>query len=205
LKSEAGSASIRKVALTGGIATGKSHVLELFRRHGVPCLDADVLAHGATGPGTEAARAIAERFGPEVLDGDGGVDRRHLGRIVFADAAARRDLEAIVHPAVYRAITAGLRALELTGARLAIVDIPLLYETGRDRDFDFVIATVCPPEVQIARLVERGLTEEEARLRLAAQMPAAEKAARADVAITTAGPFEETARQVDQVLRRLLA
>jgi dephospho-CoA kinase len=139
-----------------------------------------------------------------VLEPGGGVDRRRLGEIVFADPAARRDLEAIVHPAVYRAITAGLRGLELTGARLAVVDIPLLYETGRAGDFDFVIATVCPPSVQLARLMSRGLTEDAARRRLAAQMPAEEKAARADVAIRTDGTFEETDRQVEQVWRRLL-
>ena len=103
-----------KAALTGGIATGKSHVLERFRRRGVPCLDADALAHGVMTAGTEATQAIAARFGPEVLAKDGAVDRTTLGPLVFADPVARRDLEAIVHPGVYRAITAGLRAFELT-------------------------------------------------------------------------------------------
>src|SRR5579862_5038635 len=98
-----------KVALTGGIATGKSYVLDQFRRHGIPCLDADVLAHGVMAPGTESTAAIAARFGADVLALDGSVDRRKLGPVVFSDAVARRDLEAIVHPAVYRAITAGLR------------------------------------------------------------------------------------------------
>ena len=118
-------------ALTGGIATGKSHVLERFRRLGAACLDADELAHGVTGAGTEATQAIAARFGAAMLDATGAVDRKKLGPLVFADPAARRDLEAIVHPAVYRAITAGLRAFELTGSAIAIVDIPLLYENGR--------------------------------------------------------------------------
>src|SRR5688500_5526901 len=117
-------------ALTGGIATGKSYVLDRFRRLGAACLDADVLAHGATAAGTEASQAIAARFGAGMLDPTGAVDRKKLGPIVFSDRAARRDLEAIVHPAVHRAITAGLRAFELTGATIAIVDIPLLYETG---------------------------------------------------------------------------
>src|SRR3954468_4570659 len=103
-----------KVALTGGIATGKSHVLERLRRLGVPCLDADALAHGVEAAGTEATQAIAARFGPGVLAGDGSVDRVKLGPIVFADKAARADLERIVHPDVYRAIGAGLRAFELT-------------------------------------------------------------------------------------------
>src|SRR6185295_992845 len=118
-----------RIALTGGIATGKSHVLEQFRKRGIPCLDADALAHGVEAPGTEATTAIAARFGADVLAADGSVNRAKLGPIVFGDPAARRDLEAIVHPAVYRAIAAGLRAFELTGSRIAIVDIPLLYET----------------------------------------------------------------------------
>jgi dephospho-CoA kinase len=193
-----------KVALTGGIATGKSYVLEQFRRRGVPCLDADALAHGVMAPGTEATTAIAARFGQEMLAPDGSVDRARLGPVVFADAAARRALETIVHPAVYRAITAGLRAFELTDAApLAIVDVPLLYETGADSKFDKVIVTECPPDVQIARLTARGLTESAARQRLAAQLPTRDKAARADFVIRTDGQFADTDRQVERVLAAL--
>ena len=193
-----------KVALTGGIATGKSYVLGRFRARGVPCLDADDLAHGVTAAGTEATQAIASRFGEEMLDKAGAVDRRKLGMLVFADAAARRELEAIVHPAVYRAITAGLRAFVLLGSsRLAVVDVPLLYESGHAADFDRVLATLCPAATQIARLTERGLSDEEARQRLAAQMPADEKAARADIVIDTGGTFDETDRQVEAALRNL--
>jgi len=193
-----------KVALTGGIATGKSYVLDQFRHHGVPCLDADELAHGVTAAGTEATQAIAARFGAGVLAADGAVDRQKMGPIVFADAAARRDLEAIVHPAVYRAIAAGLRAFELVGgAPLAIVDVPLLYESGHGSDFDRVIATVCPPDVQARRLLDRGLSEREAQQRLAAQMSAVEKASRADFMIRTDGSFEETNREVERVLNNL--
>ena len=119
---------------------------------------------------------------------------------------ARRELEAIVHPAVYRAIAAGLRAFELIGGSpLAIVDVPLLYETGHQSDFDRVIVTVCPVDVQLRRLIERGLTAAEARQRLAAQAPAAEKAARADFVINTEGSFEETDRQVDEMVATLEA
>jgi dephospho-CoA kinase len=193
-----------RVALTGGIATGKSHVLERFRGRGVPCLDADALAHGVTAEGTEASRAIAARFGQDILDRAGAVDRAKLAAIVFADETARRDLEAIVHPAVYRAISAGLRAFELLGGSpLAIVDVPLLYETGHAGDFDRVIATVCLPASQMARLVRRGLGETEARQRLAAQMPAIDKAARADLVIQTDGTFAETDAQVEQIWRKL--
>jgi dephospho-CoA kinase len=196
---------MQRVALTGGIASGKSYVLQRLRERGIPCLDADELAHGVMAPGTEAASAIAARFGADILDATGAVDRGKLGAIVFADAEARRDLERIVHPAVYRAIAAGIRAFELVdGSRLAVVDVPLLYETGRAGDFDKVIATVCPPDVQVQRLVARGLSEAEAARRLAAQMPAAEKAARADYMIRTDGTFAETDAQVERVLRLLL-
>jgi dephospho-CoA kinase len=193
-----------KIALTGGIATGKSYVLDQFRRRGVPCLDADALAHGVMAPGTEATQAIAARFGSEFLEADGAVDRKKLGPIVFADESARRDLEAIVHPAVYRAITAALRAFELIGGSPhAVVDVPLLYETGHESEFDRVIVAACPVEVQIRRLVGRGLSEQDARLRVAAQLPTDDKASRADFVINTDGSFEETDRQVGEVLQNL--
>ena len=193
-----------KVGLTGGIATGKSYVLEQFRRRGVPCLDADELAHGVTAAETEATAAIAARFGPEMLAADGSVDRTKLGPIVFADPAARRELEAIVHPAVYRAIQAGMRGFELVGdGAFAVVDVPLLYETGAEKTFDKVIVTVCAPEIQLARLRERGLTEDAARQRLAAQWPAEKKTARADFVVTTDGTFEETDEQVARVMKNL--
>lgn len=193
-----------RVALTGGIATGKSHVLQEFRKRGVPCLDADELAHGVTTAGTEATSEIAERFGRDVLDSSGAVDRHKLGAIVFADPSARRALEAIVHPAVYRAIAAGLRAFELLEhSPLVVADIPLLYETGHASDFDRVIVTVCSRDQQLRRLKDRGLSELEAEQRLAAQMSADEKALRADYLIQTDGTIESTNAQVDQVLKIL--
>ena len=195
-----------KVGLTGGIATGKSYVLEQFRRRGVPCLDADTLAHGVTASGTEATTAIAARFGAGVLAADGAVDRARLGPIVFADAAARRDLEAIVHPAVYRAIAAGVRAFEILGRDpFVIVDVPLLYETGAAKDFDRVIVTACLPATQLARLQQRGLSEAAARQRVAAQWPTDEKASRADFVVTTDGTFDETNAQVEAIYRKLRA
>lgn len=193
-----------KVALTGGIATGKSHVLEEFRRRGVPCLDADSLAHGVMAPGTEATVAIAARFGPDILAADGAVDRRKLGPIVFADAAARRELESITHPAVYRAVAAGVRAFELLGGYpFAVVDIPLLYETGGEKEFQKVIVTACPPEMQMARLVQRGMTPDAARQRLAAQWPTEAKASRADFVVRTDGTLQETDAQVDAIVQIL--
>ncbi len=194
---------MRRIALTGGIATGKSYVVAELRRRGVPCVDADELAHGVTAAGTEATAAIADRFG-DVLEPSGAVDRKRLGAIVFADAAARRDLEAIVHPAVYRALSAALRGFELVGGHpFAVADIPLLYETGREKEFERVIVTTCSPETQVERLKLRGLTEVQAKQRLAAQMPAAEKAKRADYVIDTEGTFEATKARVAEVVSAL--
>jgi len=192
-----------RIALTGGIATGKSYVLEQLRRHGVPCLDSDALVHGITSVGTEATAAIAARFGADILTPDGSVDRAKLGPVVFADPAARTDLERIVHPAVYRAIEAGLRGFERMGdTPFAVVDVPLLYETGAQDKFDRVVVTACPPELQLARLRERGMSETDARRRLAAQWPTAEKTARADFVITTDGSFEDTDRQIADLIQR---
>lgn len=192
------------IALTGGIATGKSYVLERCRRRGIPCVDADELAHGVTASGTEATAAIEARFGAGVLCADGSVDRAALAPIVFADPGARRDLEAIVHPAVFRAIAAAVRGFALSDAApFVVVDVPLLYETGADKTFDKVIVTTCDPATQLARLRDRGLTEEAAKQRLAAQWPTDEKARRADFVIRTDGSFDDTDRQIDDTIGTL--
>lgn len=163
------------------------------------------MAHGVMAAGTEATAAIAERFGAHVIAEDGSVDRAVLGPIVFADKAARRDLEAIIHPAVFRSIEVGLRAFaRLDDKGLAVVEIPLLYETGHASDFDRVIATVCTGDTQLTRLIGRGLSETQARLIIAAQMPAEEKAARADFVIRTDGTPADTDAQVERILTLLL-
>jgi len=195
---------MKRIALTGGIATGKSHVRADFERLGVPTVDADVLARQVVTPGSPALTAIVERFGPDILDGTRALDRRKLGAIVFADPAARRDLEHIVHPAVRGATDAWFASLDATRHPFAIADIPLLFETGRERDFDLTITTACDPATQLRRLMARdGLSEEEARQRLAAQMPTEEKVRRADYVIRTDGTAEETNRQVRDVLNEL--
>lgn len=197
---------MRRVALTGGIATGKTYVLERLRAAGVPVIDADDLVHGALLPGTPAAAAISQQFGPDVLDADGAVNRRALGARVFADSSARRTLEAILHPAVYDAIQQWFDDLKSSGAPLGVAAIPLLYETQHEADFQAVVVTACKPETQIRRVTERdGLSEGEARRRLAAQLPIEEKVNRADFVIRTDGTREETDRQVDETLEKLRA
>jgi dephospho-CoA kinase len=192
-----------RLALTGGIATGKTYIARRLAAAGVPVADADELARKAVALGTPALAAIEARFGAGVLQPDGSLDRKRLGEIVFSDAAARRDLEAITHPAVRAAIDRFFAGLPPT-TTLAVADIPLLYETGREVDFDRVLVAACRPEMQMDRLMTRdGLTREQAERRLAAQLPIAEKVSRADDVIWTTGSFEETDAQVKELIDRL--
>jgi dephospho-CoA kinase len=195
---------VRRVALTGGIATGKSHVRARFEALGVPTVDADILARSAVEPGSSGLAAVVERFGRDILDEAGNLDRRRLGAIVFADSAARRDLEAIVHPAVQQATDHWFTTLDPVAVPFAVADIPLLFEVGRERAFDMVVVAACDAETQVRRVMARdGLSEPEARSRLAAQMPIEEKVRRADCVIWTNGTTEETDRQVEEICARL--
>jgi len=200
-----------RVALTGGIATGKSHCLRAFAALGVETLDSDVLARDAVRPGTTGLEAVLARFGRGLVLPDGTLDRAALGRIVFADPAARRDLEAIIHPLVYAAIQARVgspsRAPTAPGPEvLSITDIPLLYESGHAQDFDRVVVAACRPDQQLQRLMLRdGLSETDARQRIASQLPIGLKAERADHVIDTSGQLADTDRKIVEVFERLRA
>jgi len=192
-----------RVALTGGIATGKSFCLSRFAARGAAIVDADQLAREAVAPGSGGLAAVVDRFGPGILSPDGSLDRAALARIVFGDSSARADLEAIVHPRVYRAIREWAGSQPPT-TRLAIADIPLLFETGHVHEFDKVIVCACSPGEQLRRLMARdALSEADARARLAAQWPIDEKVARADYVIRTDGPFAETEAQIKAVFDSL--
>jgi dephospho-CoA kinase len=194
-----------RVALTGGIGTGKSAVLARFAARGVPTVDADHLARAALAPGAPAAAAAIARFGPAIADVEGRIDRRALASIVFRDAAARRDLEAIVHPQVIGAIERWFVDLAATGgAALGLADVPLLYEAGMEGRFDRVVVVACAPAEQLRRVMARdGLSESEASARLAAQWPIDRKVTLADFVIRTDGSFEDTDRQVAATLTAL--
>lgn len=193
-----------QAALTGGIATGKSYCLARFQALGFPTIDADRLARLAVAPGSAGLAAVVERFGDGVLQADGSLDRSALARIVFSDRTARADLEAIVHPDVYRRIREWFAKLP-HGPRVAIADIPLLFETGHQHDFDCVIVAACTLEEQLRRLVERdGLSESDARARLDAQWPIDEKVERADYVIRTDGGFADSDNQIRRVYEQLL-
>jgi dephospho-CoA kinase len=207
---------VLRVALTGGIATGKSHCLRTFAALGVPVIDADVLARDAVRAGTRGFQHVTARFGADLVGADGELDRAALGRIVFNDPAARRDLEAIIHPQVFASImkwfdaldeTAGLQtpgvSQEMT-TPVAIADVPLLFETGHADDFDAVVVVACGPGEALRRLVDRdGLSLSDAKSRLNSQIPIEEKVARADHVIDTTGSKADTDRRVREVLELL--
>ncbi len=192
-----------RIALTGGIATGKSYVLARFCGAGVPTIDADAVVHETLADGGPAVATIKTRFGPSVTTPDGSIDRTALGKVIFADPRARADLEALVHPHVYRRIDEWFAELN-PPSLYAVADIPLLFETNHQRYFDRVVVASCPRPIQIERLVKRnGLTVSEACQRLGAQWPIEQKTALADYIIDTSGTFEQTDKQVDRVIEEL--
>jgi dephospho-CoA kinase len=194
-----------RVGLTGGIACGKSVVRRRIEEHAIPTLDADAVVHGLLEAGTDVTREIAEAFGPSVLNEDGSVDRKALGKIVFAGEEARARLNAIVHPRVHRGIDAFFERTGAEGSRVAVVDAALMVETGSFRRYDRVIVVHCPPDQQRERLMRRdGISREEAERRIAAQMPIEEKRGYADFLVDSSGTIEETLARTDAVVEELL-
>jgi dephospho-CoA kinase len=191
--------------LTGGIAAGKSVVSRRLSERGAAVVDADLLAREVVAPGTPGLAAVARRFGPTVLASDGSLDRQALGALVFSDPGARRDLEAVTHPAVRE--LSRLRMAEAVAddpARVVVYDVPLLVETRGAGEFDVVVVVHAPAEDRVARLVQlRGMTEEEARRRVAAQAGDDERLAVADLVVDSSGSLEQTLQQADVVLDRL--
>ena len=194
---------IRKIALTGGIATGKSYVANKLREAGVPMVDADVLAREVVEPGTPGLAAVRRRFGPDAVRRDGTMDRVRIAQIVFKDKRARLDLEAIVHPAVQKAVNDFFDSLPKR-TPYAVADIPLLFETAREKQFDAVIVVACPREMQLQRVMERNrLSKEDAERRLAAQLPIEKKLEKATYVIRTDGTFEDSNAQIAALLDTL--
>ena len=195
---------MRRIALTGGIATGKSHVLAQFTRAGVPTLDTDDLAHAAVAIGTPGLSEVIARFGPSVCAADGGLDRRAMAAVIFSDPQARRDLEAIVLPRVRQATERWLAGMDAQQHPYVVVAVPLLYEVGRDKDFDAVIVTTCSADAQRARLMARSsISVTEAQQRIDAQLPQELKVSRADYVIDTNGRVADTDNQVAALMERL--
>jgi dephospho-CoA kinase len=187
---------VLRIGLTGGIGSGKSTVSSLLAERGALLVDADVLAREVVAPGAPGLAGIVEAFGEAVLTADGALDRPALAAVVFGDPAARARLDGIVHPLVRS------RAVELIAAMpgdaVVVQDIPLLVETGQAGSFDLVLVVEADLETRVARLVQRGLPEADARARIAAQATDEQRRAVADVVLDNSGTPGELAAQVDR-------
>jgi dephospho-CoA kinase len=194
-----------RFGLTGGIASGKSAVAAMLRELGVSVLDADALAHQLIDPGQPAYAEVVREFGPAIIDGQGRVDRAKLGALVFADRAKLDRLNAIVHPRVAEVVLRQFDEWQHSGTReTAFVEAALLIESGIHKYLDGLVVAWCTPEQQIERLTARGLPEDEARRRIAAQMPVEEKLRLADEKIDCSGTLDQTRQQVEALAAKLL-
>lgn len=194
------------VALTGGVAAGKSTVTEVLGSLGAHIIDADVLARKAVEPGTPAFEQIVARFGPVVVDESGGLDRSALGDIVFRDPQAREALNAIVHPQVKSLYDQALADALHNPGRVTVYAVPLLAEARSTTEFDAVIVVDAPAETRVARLREhRGLTEEQARSRVDAQVSDDERVALADSVVDASGDLAQTQRAARELYEELVS
>ena len=202
----------RIIGLSGGIGSGKSTVTRLLADLGASAIDADAIVHELQAPGTPMLAAIANAFGDHLIDASGALDRAALGEVVFRDAEARSQLGNIVHPPVISEMMRRAAAARERGEPLAVLDIPLLFEGARRgtgsaavMSFDATVLVWVPVEVQIERTVARdGCTPDEARRRIAAQLPIDEKKAMADHVVDNSGTPQETERQVKALFEELL-
>ncbi|MGB8543281.1 MAG: dephospho-CoA kinase [Candidatus Acidiferrales bacterium] len=193
-----------RVGLTGGIATGKTTVASMLRERDVPVLDADPLGHALLEPGQAAYEEVVAAFGKDILDGYGNVNRSKLGALIFADAEKRARLNQILHPRIRDVVQRWFAATdEPDGPQFAVVEAALLVEADYTKDLDKLVVCWCRPEQQMERLLQRGLSEQEAQQRIAAQMPLDEKRNRADLVLDCSGSFEETETQVNQAVEQI--
>jgi dephospho-CoA kinase len=194
------------VALTGGIATGKSVIAAYLKKRGCYIHHADLAARDLMKPGRPAWKAVIQHFGSGILNPDGSVNRPRLGQVIFSNQAEREYLNRLIHPLVLARKKRVIRRLEKSGRyRIFVSEAALTIEAGFTSLFDKIIVAHCPEEIQVRRLMERdGLGRRDARRRIGSQMPAAEKLRQADYIIDTSGTLEETARQTEWVYRRLL-
>lgn len=195
-----GEGAVKTLALTGGIGTGKSAVARILRDMGVSVIDADEAVRAVQAPGAEGLRRLVEAFGPSILTERGELDRGRMAAVVFADPKARRRVEEIIHPLVREWMAARhVEALQ-RGADIIVHDIPLLYESRGPEGFDAVLLVYAPEDVQLRRLVQlRGMREEDARARIAAQLPIEEKRRRAPYVIENTGSLDDLREAVRRV------
>jgi dephospho-CoA kinase len=189
--------------LTGGVGMGKSTAARIFREHGAQVVDTDELARKLVQPGRPALADIQAAFGKKVIGPAGELKRAELAQIIFADANARRELEAILHPRIREQWLAQIESWRGEDRPLAVVVIPLLFETRAESHFDKIICVACSAAAQRERLLARGWTPEQIQQRIAAQMPVEQKIARADFVVWTGGALDAHARQIERILSKL--
>jgi dephospho-CoA kinase len=193
-----------KIAITGGAGSGKSTVARMLGELGAAVLDADAAAREAVAVGTPAWRELRRAFGEEYFHPDGALNRAKVAQLVFADPEARSRLNAVVHPRIAEIIQARMQELARQGTQLIMVEVPLLFETGLDRAYDYVITVYVDPADQVRRLAERdGRSAAEIEGILKAQWPLAEKAARADFVVDNRGTLRDTRKQVEKIYAEL--
>jgi dephospho-CoA kinase len=192
-----------RVGLTGGIGSGKSTVVAMLRERGLAVLEADDVAREVVRPGESAYDEIRQAFGSEILQQDGEIDRAKLAAVVFDSRERLAQLNRIVHPRVLERSAQWIAVREKMGARLVVVEAPLLVEAGFHRQLDRLVVVWCRQQQQIKRLAGRGMSREDAERRIAAQMDVEEKKRLADDLIDNSGSLEETRRQVEVLSRKL--
>jgi dephospho-CoA kinase len=198
--------SMRVIGLTGGIASGKSTAARTLTELGARIVDADQVARDIVAPGQPALAEIARTFGREMLQPDGTLDRKRLGAVIFADADKRAALNAITHPRIAMETQARLGKLRDEKLPVAIYEAALLVENGVHKALDGLIVVVCDEATQLRRLIDRdGYSEEDARARIAAQAPIADKVAAATWVVDTTGPLADTKKQLARVWEEILS
>lgn len=194
------------IALTGGIACGKSTVSAMLAGLGASVIDADQISRSLTAPGGPALPAIRQAFGDSVFHADGTLNRPALSAVVFSNAQAIQQLNAITHPLVQQQMEAQLETCRKNGVQIVILDVPLLFEANMQHMGDLVACVTAPEDIQIARMKSRnGYSREEALSRIRNQMPVGEKAARSDVVIDTNVPLEQLERNVQRLYQGWMA
>jgi len=194
---------MKKIGVTGGIASGKSTISHWLIQHGYPVIDADKISREIVVPGEPALAKIAEHFGETMILPTGELDRRKLGALVFRDSIKRHQLDELLHPIIRCRMNETLDQLEKQGARVVFLDIPLLYENGLESWVDQTLVVAVTEENQLHRLMSRNkLTEHQARARIASQIPLLDKVKRADAVIDNNGSIQESEAQLRRLLRR---
>ncbi len=197
---------MKRIGLTGGLASGKSTVAQMFVEHGIALISADQIVHAVYAADRALCAQIARTFGPTVVTATGTIDRQRLGDRIFSDAKARQILEGMVHPLVRQQIAEATQHLEKNGVAMCLCDIPLLFESQFNWHFDAIIVVGCKPETQIQRVMARYRYDRtRAMQRIACQLPLADKMSRADYVIDTDELLEHTRQRVAEILTILHA